>query len=149
MISEQASQEALKKSGDELEAVIRVTAQNAGEATEKMAEAINKFADAYIGDCEPCRHAFEHGWWGKGTLPDDTYTHCSDCHVSMPSTQVWGHCTGCHNTFSGVSTFDAHQDSKECPPHAVESYENRGRTYVRKHHAKGDFHYYGSEVTDE
>jgi hypothetical protein len=78
--------------------------------------------------CEVCTNTAAHGWWGRSL--EAGFTHCRDCHVSYPGSQVSGHCRGCCNTFRGVRTFDAHKEAGKCPPGAVETWNYRGTVYI-------------------
>lgn len=149
MITEQQSVEAGKAAEDRL---TEANAKVSGPQDEKANDPSGVVQDLNGEICAPCTHGREHGWWGHGTLPDDTWTHCRHCHVSFPGTQRWGHCVadGCHETFSGVTTFDAHKGYKRCPLHGAETFTNEQetKTFVRKWHEKGQFHYYGGEDYD-
>jgi hypothetical protein len=62
---------------------------------------------AATDECDACHSAFEDGWW-NGSIPRN-HTNCHDCHVTFPASNRWGHCSMCHQTFSGSTAFDLHQ----------------------------------------
>ena len=143
MIDEKTSAEANEAAGKRLTGAIEAV----GGMSETMKELVELSPEISTG-CVPCDHGREHGFWGKGNLPDNTWTHCKDCHVSFPGTQRWGHCSGCCNTFSGITAFDAHQSTGNCPPKDADEYGHK-TVFVRKYHEKGEFYYYGSKQDDD
>lgn len=93
--------------------------------------------------CEPCEYAAEHGWWGPEFA--STLTHCGDCHDTMPRTQVWGHCVGCHTTFRGERCFNDHHEAGLCRKGrrlTMQEWKHGGKRYERKHDDTNDVWFY-------
>ena len=63
------------------------------------------------GECAPCAHATEHGWWGP-TL-GKARTHCRDCHRSWRSLRE-GHCAACCRHFADPEAHAVHRRDSEC-----------------------------------
>lgn len=58
--------------------------------------------------CEPCDHAWRHGWFGP-TVEGGTHCGGADgCHRSWRSPKE-AHCTVCHQHFSADSAADLHE----------------------------------------
>lgn len=95
--------------------------------------------------CQPCEVAKEKGWWGESLPPH--HTHCHTCHDTMPMTQVWGHCVGCHTTFRGERVFNDHHEANLCSPSrslTMQEWKHGGKRYERKHDDKLGLTYYGT-----
>ena len=143
MIDEKTSAEANEAAGKRLTGAIEAV----GGMSETMKELVESSTEISTG-CVPCDHGREHGHWGKGNLPDDTWTHCETVTCRSPARNVGAIARGCCNTFSGLTAFDKHHSTGNCPPKDAEQYGDK-TIFVRKYHEKGGFYYYGSKQDDD
>lgn len=97
-----------------------------------------------MNDCDYCRYAKDHGWWGPDMPAGGT--HCRDCHETWAG-KAMAHCTCCHLTFSTNGAADrAHK--KDGSVYSKASLKRRGLS--RRAHANGKLWGYKSpEITAE